>query len=146
MSFIDQVLPGLYIGSYETASDLETLRSNEITHILTVASNLPARFEGQFKYKIIEALDRDSEDLSESFSSSFEFIESSINPGGRVLVHCLYGISRSSTIVLSYLMQKLKLKFSEALSLLQSCHPYTDPSAAFIEQLMKLESYLVIII
>ena len=144
MSALDQVLPGLYIGSYEAAGDLETLRSNEITHILTVASNLPAHFEDSFQYKIVEALDTDSEDLSESFASSFEFIESSINPGGRVLVHCMHGISRSSTIVLSYLMQKLKLKYSEALSLLQTCHPQADPSYTFVYQLMKLESVLVI--
>ena len=144
MSAFDQVLPGLYIGSYETASDLEVLRSNSITHILTVASDLPPRFEHHFTYKIVQALDMDTQDLSKSFASCFEFIESSINSGGRVLVHCLYGISRSSTIIISYLMAKLILKFAEALSLLQSCHPQADPNLGFVRQLMKLESVLVI--
>jgi hypothetical protein len=144
MSSFDQVLPGLFIGSYENACDLELINNAGITHIVTVASDLSPHFTEKLKYLIISALDNDSENLFDSFNSSYEFIQDALESQGKVLVHCLYGISRSSTIVISYLMKKNNWKYQEALNALRSCHPESNPNSNFTTQLLKLESFLVI--
>jgi Predicted protein-tyrosine phosphatase len=54
------------------------------------------------------------------------------------------GISRSSTIVIAYLMQKNNLTYAQALNLTVSRHPPTDPNRSFVQQLYKLESFLVV--
>ena len=64
------------------------------------------------------------------------------NPSPRVLVHCSAGISRSSAVVVSYLMRKLSLSLSDSLSRVRDKHPAAAPNAGFIAQLMALETEL----
>lgn len=143
MNSIDEVLPNLFIGSYDDACDSVTLDHFGITHILTVASDLPAKYTEKYTYLIIQALDLDTQDLFPSFSQSFEFIENSLSNNGKVLVHCLYGISRSSTIVISYIMKKLNIHYEQAFTLLKEKHPRADPNDGFVRQLKKLDSIMV---
>ncbi len=63
-------------------------------------------------------------------------------PSPRVLVHCSAGISRSSAVVISYLMRKLCLPLSESLSRVRDKHPAAAPNSGFIAQLMALEQEL----
>ena len=53
---------------------------------------------------------------------------------GAVLVHCEYGVSRSATIVIAYLMCKRGLKFEDALAMVKEKRKIR-PSANFIKQL-----------
>jgi len=143
MNSADEVIPNLFIGSYEDACDSSLLDSFQITHILTVASDLPPKYPTQFQYLVLEALDLDTQDLFPAFAQSYEFIENAFSNNGKVLVHCLYGISRSSTIVLSYLMKKLNAHYEEAFKTLKEKHPRADPNGGFVRQLKKLESIMV---
>jgi protein-tyrosine phosphatase len=52
--------------------------------------------------------------LSKLFVDIPDIIDEAIESGARVLVHCQKGISRSSTVVLAYLMAKKKMSFREA--------------------------------
>ena len=143
MACCDFIIPGLYLGNYEAASDLSLLKSTGITHILTVASDLEQFFPTNFTYLQISALDTTTEDLYSVFAQTTEFISNAIT-NGKVFVHCLMGISRSSTIVIAYLMQKNNLTYAQALNLTVSRHPPTDPNRSFVQQLYKLESFLVV--
>ena len=142
MSCCDQICEGLYLGNYEAACDRVLLDSLGITHILTVASDLPAMFPEEFCYLQITALDTDTENLFNVFSETTTFISNTIATG-KVLVHCLMGISRSSTIIIAYLMSTQGLNFEEALHLTTSRHSETYPNQNFVRQLKKLDSMLV---
>ena len=52
-----------------------------------------------------------------------------------MLVHCAYGISRSSTLVIAYLMKKLRIGYSEAYSFVRRKRPMASPNRGFQEQL-----------
>lgn len=142
MSCCDLIIPGLYLGNYEAASDRSLLESLGITHILTVASDLYPLFPDNFTYLQITALDTNTEDLFKVFSTTHNFISAALNTG-KILVHCLMGISRSSTIVIAYLMRSQSIKYSQALELTVSHHSIADPNLNFVRQLLKLESILV---
>ena len=43
------------------------------------------------------------------------FIEKALESGGKILVHCAAGVSRSSTVVLAYLMYKNRWGYERAL-------------------------------
>lgn len=74
------------------------------------------------------------------FKNSFHFIDKNRQAGNNVLVHCRAGISRSSTIVIAYLIQKDRLSFEDALQLVRSSRPIVMPNKGFVKQLKKLAS------
>ena len=59
--------------------------------------------------------------------------------GGRVFVHCQMGVSRSSTIVIAYMMNKYNLPFSDVFKLVQSKRQCVRPDSGFVKQLRDLE-------
>ena len=69
-----------------------------------------------------------------------EFIDHMLHsePAGAVLVHCEYGVSRSPTIVIAYLMWKRGLKFEDALAMVKEKRKI-KPSANFTKQLQIWE-------
>ena len=81
------------------------LTRERITHILAVGSGLYPKFPRNYQYKWISELDCPSANLRQHFEACHEFIKKALDQGGRVLVHCYAGISRSATIVISFLMK-----------------------------------------
>jgi dual specificity protein phosphatase 1B len=142
MNSFDEILPGLYLGSYDAACDAAVLESCKITHILTVASDLPPRFPGFFTYKIISALDTESQDLYSTFQEAQTFISQALE-SGRILVHCLMGVSRSATIVIAYLMLFQQVPLNSAFNFVYSKRPQIGPNDNFLRQLKRLESSIV---
>ncbi|MEQ2194884.1 hypothetical protein XENOCAPTIV_004325 [Xenoophorus captivus] len=66
-------------------------------------------------YHGIEAHDSPTFDMSVNFYPAAEFIHKALTSGGRVLVHCTVGVSRSATLVLAYLMIRQNLTLVEAI-------------------------------
>ena len=65
--------------------------------------------------------DKPDFDISQFFNKSNAFIEKN-RKRGNVLVHCIYGISRSSTIIIAYLM-RFKNSFDEAYKIIKQQRP-----------------------
>lgn len=60
--------------------------------------------------------------------------------GGRVLVHCQAGISRSATICLAYLMHTQRVKLDEAFDFIKQRRQVISPNLAFMGQLLQFET------
>ena len=107
----------LWLGAVENAYDTKKLQEQGTTHILTIeCSPLKDNVKDQFTCLFINAEDAADEDVLHRFDECFGFIESARQgENGGVLVHCFMGYSRSSTIVLSYLMRKERLSLKEAM-------------------------------
>lgn len=60
--------------------------------------------------------------------------------GGVVLVHCNAGVSRSSSIVIGYLMLREELSFHDAYSQVKLARPSIRPNPGFYQQLQKYKS------
>ncbi|XP_036427794.1 dual specificity protein phosphatase 13-like [Colossoma macropomum] len=108
---IDEVWPNLYIGNVRIAQNRAALQRMGITHILNAAHSKRGSIGDQnfygtsFVYCGIPAEDSSYFDLDIYFRSAADFIHKGLKtPDGKVLVHCIMGMSRSSTLVLAYLM------------------------------------------
>ena len=134
-----QIEEGLFLGSIGTANNKEELKNFNVTHILTVANSLPPKYPNESVYKVLNVADTKFTDLQQHFDECFNYIEQAKRAGGSVLVHCFAGMSRSATIVLSYLMKKHGLRVSQALAHVKSKRPQAAPNAGFILQLQDLE-------
>ncbi|CAG9336283.1 MKP2_5 [Blepharisma stoltei] len=137
-----KILEKLYLGSVGAAYTLATLKRLKITHILTLCDCLPPKFPGEFEYKVVNVIDDPKENLSAHFKECFEFIKEAIASGGTVLVHCFAGVSRSSTVVIGYLMTYSKMSMKDAMAFVKSKRPWIQPNYGFLQQLRKYEVQL----
>ncbi|KZP33795.1 phosphatases II, partial [Athelia psychrophila] len=79
--------------------------------------------------------DTDDTDVLPLFMPAIAFIQTELDRGRGVLVHCQAGMSRSATIVAAYLMYTQKLGPEDALELIRKARPTIQPNAGFLQQL-----------
>jgi len=139
-----KVLENLYIGDKQFSKDLDKLRAVGITHVVNVTTEIRNYYEKDvmFSYFKCPVMDTESAVLSEYFDAAAQFIHEARQTGHSVLVHCQQGVSRSSTIVLAYLIKYEKMKVVQAYTLLRSLRPQARPKSNFLSQLMKFEKQL----
>ncbi|XP_029466515.1 dual specificity protein phosphatase 13-like isoform X2 [Rhinatrema bivittatum] len=143
---VDQVWPNLYIGDAWAARNKLLLQELGITHILNAADgkfnvNTGARYYEDLciNYYGIEAYDDPSFAISAFFYKAANFIKHGIDtPGGRVLVHCAMGVSRSAALVLAYLMIHENVNLVKAIKIVNS-HRDICPNMGFLRQLRDLD-------
>ncbi|GAA5936903.1 uncharacterized protein JCM15063_000096 [Sporobolomyces koalae] len=143
-----EVVPGLYIGPFQPSCKLEILRALGVTHVLCIAEAreaflLRAKFPDQFQYLIQEIRDADDQNLIKIFPQAQTFIDGALSAGGRVLVHCGDGISRSPAIVTAYIMMKTGLTHEDAFAFVQARRFCVAPRTEFVHQ---LEAYRPILL
>jgi len=74
-------------------------------------------------------------DIISYFDECFSFIDSALNAGGRVLVHCMAGVSRAASIVIGYLMKVKNMDFETAFNHVKAQRPCIRPNDGFMHQL-----------
>ncbi|XP_064858184.1 dual specificity protein phosphatase 7-like [Oncorhynchus nerka] len=143
-AFPVQILPYLYLGCAKDSTNLDILGKYNIKYILNVTPNLPNMFEhdGDFKYKQIPISDHWSQNLSQFFPEAISFIDEARSKKCGILVHCLAGISRSVTVTVAYLMQKLNLSLNDAYDFVKRKKSNISPNFNFMGQLLDFERTL----
>lgn len=109
------VYPNIYIGNYSTSTNLELLKNVGITHIISVIPTYNPPFPDKFKYLHIQAYDDQSQYLSQHFVNCNAFIGNVLEEGGKVLIHCMVGRSRSVTMFLAFLINIIRGNFNQSI-------------------------------
>lgn len=134
-----EIIPNLFLGNYLVANDIELLKSLGITHILNCAIEHPNYFPNDFIYHNIPMYDDVTENLLQFIEQGCEFIDKS----KKVYVHCHAGISRSSSIVIAYLMKRYSKRFKKILKYVQNIRSVVNPNQGFQIQLECYEDEVV---
>ncbi|ORX87467.1 phosphatases II [Anaeromyces robustus] len=138
-----EVVENLFIGSQDAAAEEEILNSKGITHIVNVGTGIPNMFEHKFKYFKVDILDTPEFDILPFIEPTSNFIDNAIkNENGKVLVHCNAGVSRSSAILIGYLMKKRNYTYEEALEKTKLARSCICPNFGFAEQLRRMNKNL----
>jgi hypothetical protein len=136
---ISEIIPGVYISDFSAACETEKLKDLGITHIVTVLAGVSEMYPDKFKYYTIDICDRKYADLTPYFDPCSEFIDEAIKNGGKVLVHCQRGASRSATIVAAYLISKKDYTCDKAINLMKERRTCVNPNDGFVQQLSEYE-------
>jgi len=130
-----EVLDCLSFGSIEAAMNRDACISRNITHVLIVAKEIYPFYPTDFLYKRVEVDDDEEEPLIAFLDECIQFIETARKDGGKCLVLCRGGISRSASVAIGYLMYKHGATFDQAFSYVLRLKPSICPNEGFIEQL-----------
>ncbi|KAL1138813.1 hypothetical protein AAG570_008875 [Ranatra chinensis] len=140
-SNLDCIEPGLWLGNLTAATDVELLEQLKLNYILTVDScPLPRNVSSLpgMNTMFLQVTDMPKEDLLSYFQETYEFIKKG-QESGEVLVHCYFGVSRSSTIVIAYLMKKYHISFNDAFQRARTKRKFVSPNPGFEAQLRLYE-------
>ncbi|XP_077585285.1 dual specificity protein phosphatase 19-like [Stigmatopora nigra] len=130
------VRPYLLLGSQDAAHDMDTLQRYQVTHVLNVAYGVANPFPERLIYKSVQILDLPDADVTCHVEECGAFIERAREEqNGVVLVHCNAGVSRSSSVVMAYLMWREGLPFEEAFHQVKRARPCSQPNSGFLQQL-----------
>ena len=138
---MNRVDTNLWLGSLHAANNTIGLKKAGITHVLTIISGFKPMNMDQFVNKKIEALDHPEASLVPFMDEAADFIKEGVASGG-ILVHCFAGISRSTTMVIAYLMKEFGKSVHEALYHIRKNRPFANPNHGFMNQLYMYEREL----
>ncbi|KAI8476284.1 MAG: protein-tyrosine phosphatase-like protein [Monoraphidium minutum] len=136
----DLVVEGLYLSSCATEECLDALQQSGITHILQAGAGLWPTHPGRFTYLSLPLYDKASADLVSCLPEALAFIDGALNAGGRVLVHCQAGVSRSPSVVAAHLMTRKGMTLAAALATTQAARRCILPNPGFLCQLLHFEA------
>jgi len=145
-------LGALYLGGFKAILNKKFMKEANITHVVNTARGLemfgPKYTNGVEAVKSSGVEFRelnwvDSTEFTLPVSDcilSCNFIHRALTSGGNVIVHCAQGKSRSTSVVICYLLAREPDRFKsvlEALSFVQSRRRTAEPNRAFMDQLQK---------
>lgn len=129
----------LYLGSQDSV-DLANITDLGISHVLSVGIEMPNIGSNSVEKSVfIPCLDLPETDLRSIIAECNEFIESVKECGGRVLVHCNAGVSRSASVVIGYLMLINGMTFADAYGFVKLKRSCCRPNDGFLKQLQQIK-------
>lgn len=133
------ILSNLYLGNFENAKSMKWLIDHKVTHILNCAKELPDLYRYNFNYCNLYLDDIPEQDIHNGLLVSFEFLNKVFrDPKNVVLVHCMMGISRSSSMVIYYLMKSKGWTYDQAYTFVKEKRDIVHPNRGFVEKLQSM--------
>ncbi|ODQ67180.1 dual specificity protein phosphatase 12 [Nadsonia fulvescens var. elongata DSM 6958] len=132
----------IFVGSYLSFTNTSTLFDENISTVVSVVGGvLPGKFSDPFNHKQIEIDDDEKTDIMKYFGETNLFIDQALmaingsDYSEGVLIHCMAGVSRSSTFAIAYLMWKKRMSLSDAFVEVHKHRVSICPNPSFMEQL-----------
>ncbi|KAE9284889.1 hypothetical protein PF008_g27049 [Phytophthora fragariae] len=126
----------LFLGEAGAAQDAAFLEANGIQAVIALGTG--TLIEKPCDALLIDILDMDEELLLPHFDKCIEFLKKHLmreETPAAVLVHCVYGQSRSASICVAYLMATQSLTLLEAYDVVQKARPCISINPGFLRQL-----------
>ncbi|CAF4848524.1 unnamed protein product [Rotaria sp. Silwood1] len=132
----------LYHGDLAHAIDINLLLDLNIKYIINIC-DCPLDNEIHQIFKVLWIKDLDDHfqgSIRKHFDRTNQFLLKCKQNNDKVLVHCQAGISRSSSIILAYLISIDKLTLEKAYEYLLERRPIAAPNYGFIIELIRYEN------
>ncbi|CAO3651183.1 unnamed protein product [Cunninghamella blakesleeana] len=143
-SFPSRILPLLYLGNLNHATNPAMLKTLGITHVVSVGENAGLSSD-DFRVLLLDNLYDDGIDsIKSSYEETMAFIDEAYNQGTKCLVHCRVGVSRSATVTICYLMHRFKMNLADAYIYVRTrrLNVIIQPNLKFMFEMIQLEQQL----
>ncbi|XP_021268507.1 dual specificity protein phosphatase 18 [Numida meleagris] len=139
---LSRITSCLYLSDGVAAGSVQLLAAYEITTVINVSLEVANVLHPGIQYLHIPVADTPTARISACFNSVADLIRSVGERGGRTLLHCAAGVSRSATLCIAYLMKHHGMSLARAHAWVQSCRPIIRPNNGFWRQLIRYEYVL----
>nr|XP_057922276.1 dual specificity phosphatase 28 [Doryrhamphus excisus] len=136
-----QVTSTLFISNASSACTSELIQREAVTLCINVTRQQPFPKYGVATMRV-PLLDEPSEDLYVHFDECADAIQREAQHGGRTVVYCKNGRSRSAAICIAYLMKHRRVALADALQEVKTARHVIDPNPGFMAQLRRYEDDL----
>ncbi|XP_073346773.1 dual specificity phosphatase 28 [Pagrus major] len=136
-----KVTKSLFISNGRSACSDELIQQEAVTLCINVSKLQPFPAAGIKKLRV-PVYDDPGEDLYSHFDRCADAIQQEETRGGRSVVYCKNGRSRSAAVCVAYLMKHRRLTLAEALQKVKTARHVIDPNPGFMSQLQRYEQEL----
>uniref|UniRef100_A0A8C4SML7 Serine/threonine/tyrosine interacting-like 1 n=1 Tax=Erpetoichthys calabaricus TaxID=27687 RepID=A0A8C4SML7_ERPCA len=134
----------LYMGDLKQAENPQMLKDLKIKAQVNVSGTTPnVSVKGSSHVLDITVSESTDSDLSLFFQEVCEYIDSHLNSKHAVLVFSRLGISRSSTVIMAFLVYHLKCSLQDAWTHVLKCRTRARPHRGFVQQLSTWEEHVL---
>eukprot|EP00042_Codosiga_hollandica_P048901 m.557869 g.557869 ORF g.557869 m.557869 type:complete len:324 (+) comp57763_c0_seq4:880-1851(+) len=131
-----QITPFLAMSGERHAQNPALIREWGITHVLNLTRTpFNAEVRQMATCLALPMDDRTSQSLLPQLTPAFDFIEEAKRTGGKVLVHCYAGISRSAAVTVAYFMWSEGRSLDDAYEFVREHRSCISPNLGFMGQL-----------
>ncbi|CAF89900.1 unnamed protein product, partial [Tetraodon nigroviridis] len=132
----------LFISNARSACSDALVRQEGVTLCVNVSRQQPFPVDRAIERLQIPVSDDPSEDLHSHFDGCADAIQQEVLRGGRALVYCKNGRSRSAAVCIAYLMKHHRLSLTDALQKVKAARHVIEPNPGFLSQLRRFEEEL----
>ena len=127
----------LYLGGIKDSGyNIEFLTKHKITHIINCAQEIPIIYPKNIKIYHIQLEDdniKNSKKLITEGSSILKYLLE--DPNKIILVHCFIGVSRSVSVIISYLVKYENHTVNSAIKFIKRKRSFINPFHGFLKEI-----------
>jgi protein-tyrosine phosphatase len=137
----------LFLGDEYSATNFTQITQKNIKCIICLQTylnnDLKKRYiDENILFYFYNIKDNSDEDILKYIDDIIKIIDNVNNNNQAVLIHCNKGISRSSSIIIAYIMKKYKKSFNDAFEFVMQKKNNINPNLGFIMQLEQYDKYI----
>ncbi|ORX56247.1 hypothetical protein DM01DRAFT_1334735 [Hesseltinella vesiculosa] len=144
-SFPSRMLPFLYLGNLNHATNPAMLKALGISYVVSVGENADLNNQ-DFQHLFLDNLYDDGIDSVKSqYDRTVAFVDEAHKRGAKCLIHCRVGVSRSAALTIAYVMhhfEPLSLVAAYTLVRARRLNVIIQPNLKFMYELLQLEQQL----
>ncbi|XP_019730513.1 dual specificity phosphatase 28 [Hippocampus comes] len=141
MQPLSQVTNSLAISNARAACSPDLLQREAVTLCINVTRRQPFP-DAPVTVARVAVSDRPEDDLYSHLDACADAIHAEALKGGRSLVYCKNGRSRSAAVCVAYLMKHQQMALADALKKVKAARPVIAPNPGFLAQLQRYEDEL----
>ena len=131
---ITQITDNVFLADCSMSFNHKRINELGITHLLIVGDTLKLHDDDKYKLLHIKIDDTADAKLSPHYNDCYNFISNN-----KTLIYCVNGISRSASVVVSYLMKKYNMSVNDTIELVKIYRPIVSIEDHFLKELQRLE-------
>ncbi|KAK6022594.1 dual specificity phosphatase, catalytic domain protein, partial [Ostertagia ostertagi] len=120
----------------------EKIKQKRIVFVVNATTEEPNSYIQGVEYMKVRIDDHPYARIQDYFDQVADKIKAVKDRGGKTLVHCMAGVSRSASLVMIYLVKHERMTLRQAYHYVRSARPVIRPNVGFWKQMVDFERRL----